>query len=396
MSRLSWASCDVVFSFRVILSRVCSFMSCEKKKLLRRSGGAKAGHRGCGVECSLHVDTMPADVESTMPISTVPASSGRVRAARASLRRPRRVAPRDESQARGRFSVLSSNDDARQGVIDDATEVFDMTRDDSHGEDTPQAGPAVVPSTMVATPRAVPVALPPPVESQHHRRRRLVIVSQRDGGSDTETLRMSESGELETASGDGLSVGEGVVEEPAVFEDPVDVAPRATQHVAAFRTLETWSLAEIFQRRACVMRSVPFIMKAAYRGAMRVALQEVMRGRELNCGSRVSTVGSCSFFFRGCSCFVLREGGASRRSSWKTVSTSSIQASGQSCGQAACPTRRRPTKSHPDADAAFNVTRGRDGRTEHVLWFRWESFPPQEEPWKRYLWHLETWQRWPN
>ena len=44
---------------------------------------------------------------------------------------------------------------------------------------------------------------------------------------------MSESGELETTSGDGLSVGEGVVEEPAVFEDPVDVAPRATQHVAA-------------------------------------------------------------------------------------------------------------------------------------------------------------------
>ena len=112
------------------------------------------------------------------------------------------------------------------------------------GRTHPRQGPAVVPSTMVATPRPVPDALPPPVESQHHRRRRPVIVSQPDGGSDTETLRMSESGELETASGDGLSVGEGVVEEPAVFEDPVDVAPRATQHVAAFRTLETWSLAE--------------------------------------------------------------------------------------------------------------------------------------------------------
>ena len=51
--------------------------------------------------------------------------------------------------------------------------------------------------------------------------------------------------------------------------------------------------------------------------------------------------------------------------------------------------QRVPTKSHPDVDAAFNVTRRRDGRTEHVLWFRWESFPPQEERWKRYLWHLE-------
>ena len=55
-------------------------------------------------------DTVPADVEPTMPISTVPASSGRVRAA------CRGVAPRGESQARGRFAVLSSDDDdARQG-----------------------------------------------------------------------------------------------------------------------------------------------------------------------------------------------------------------------------------------------------------------------------------------
>ena len=41
-------------------------------------------------------------------------------------------------------------------------------------------------------------------------------------------------------------------------------------------------LTDIFQRRACVMQSV------LHRGAMRVAFQEVMRGRELNCGSRVS------------------------------------------------------------------------------------------------------------
>ena len=63
---------------------------------------------------------------------------------------------------------------------------------------------------------------------------------------------MSESGELETASGDDMSVGEGVVEEPATFEDPVDVAPRTTQHVAAFRILETWSLAETSGMRDAV------------------------------------------------------------------------------------------------------------------------------------------------
>ena len=131
--------------------------------------------------------------------------------------------------------------------------------------------------------------------------------------------------------------------------------------------------------RACVMRSVPFIMKAAYRchegctpgSDERQRTQLWFKGHQ-----GLEVVPSSS---EVCSCFVLREGGASRRSSWNTVSTSSIQASGRSCGQATCPTRRRPTKSHPGADAAFNVTRRRDGRTEHVLWFRWESSPPQEE-----------------
>ena len=67
-------------------------------------------------------DTVPADLESTMLIYSVPASSGRVRAACARVRRPRR----DESQARGRFAVLSSDDDdTRQGVIHDTMEVFD-------------------------------------------------------------------------------------------------------------------------------------------------------------------------------------------------------------------------------------------------------------------------------
>ena len=154
--------------------------------------------------------------------------------------------------------------------------------------------------------------MPPPVV-QHHRRRRLLIVSQRDGGSDTETLRGSESGELETASGDGLSEGEGVVEEPSIFEDKVDAAPRASQHVAAFRTLEAWSLAEIFQRRACVMRSVPFIIKGAYRAD---ALQEVMRAENSIAFHGSAGVRSCSFFFPGCSCFVLRVGRVCRRSSW--------------------------------------------------------------------------------
>ena len=82
---------------------------------------------------------------------------------------------------------------------------------------------------------------------------------QRDGG--LTTLRRSESGEPE---------GEGVEE------------PRASQHVAALRTLEAWSLAEIFQRRACVSAS----HRESCVQEMRVAFHEVMRSRELNCVSQ--------------------------------------------------------------------------------------------------------------
>ena len=171
--------------------------------------------------------------------------------------------------------------------------VFDMTRDDSHGEDTPQAGPAVVPSTMVATPRAVPVALgplevPPPVESQHHRRRRLVIVSQRDGGSDTETLRMSESGEVETASGDGLSVDEGVSrnqqcsriqwmwrpETRCSNQNFGDMVPRRDLPTSGMR-----DAVSAFHHESCVQR--------CHEGCTPGSDE---RGRELNCGSRVSRV----------------------------------------------------------------------------------------------------------
>ena len=65
------------------------------------------------------------------------------------------------------------------------------------------------------------------------------------------------------------------------------MAPRASQYVEAFRTLEGVSFVDTFRLGACVMRSVPFIMRAAYRSAMRIALKEVMRGKELNCVSRV-------------------------------------------------------------------------------------------------------------
>ena len=55
--------------------------------------------------------------------------------------------------------------------------------------------------------------------------------------------------------------------------------------------LEGVSLVEIFHRRACVMRSVPLVVRGAYRMAMRIALQEVVTGRDQNSEMRV---GNCS------------------------------------------------------------------------------------------------------
>ena len=92
---------------------------------------------------------------------------------------------------------MTSDEDERQEVTDVDMEVLVMTRDDSHVEGTLQAGSADVPSTMVATPRAVAVALgppaevPPPVASQHHKCLFPVCVSH------TEASRGNESGEFE-------------------------------------------------------------------------------------------------------------------------------------------------------------------------------------------------------
>ena len=47
---------------------------------------------------------------------------------------------------------------------------------------------------------------------------------------------------------------------------------------APFASLDEVDLKEVFSRRATVMRSVPMVIRGAYRNAMRVALEEVARG----------------------------------------------------------------------------------------------------------------------
>ena len=53
-------------------------------------------------------------------------------------------------------------------------------------------------------------------------------------------------------------------------------------------SLDIVNVQDVFSRRACVMKAVPAFFKGAYRSAMRVALQEVVSGMEVDNPSRIT------------------------------------------------------------------------------------------------------------
>ena len=68
-------------------------------------------------------------------------------------------------------------------------------------------------------------------------------------------------------------------------EEVLDVSPmNFTQHQremnSAFRELDAWELRLLFECRAHVMKSVPFLLKGAFRAALRVAMEEISTGQE--------------------------------------------------------------------------------------------------------------------
>ena len=79
-------------------------------------------------------------------------------------------------------------------------------------------------------------------------------------------------------------------------EEPDDVlfVPHARVSTAGFASLDEVDLAEVFEVRACVMKSIPKFMRGAYRGAMKLSLQEIQRGSANN--STVETRGWKLFF----------------------------------------------------------------------------------------------------
>ena len=116
--------------------------------------------------------------------------------------------------------------------------------------------------------------------------RRLVLV-QHGVESDTDSVR-SEPSEM-TSVGGISERGEGVeVIDPTPEAPPLTFIPRVTQHVDAFASLDGVTLRDVFDTRASVMHSVPHFLKGAFRGAIRVALQGILRGYELQSDLRIT------------------------------------------------------------------------------------------------------------
>ena len=109
--------------------------------------------------------------------------------------------------------------------------------------------------------------------------RRLVLV-QREVESDTDSVRSKPS---EMTGVDGISErGEGLeVIDPTPEAPPLAIIPRFTQHVDAFASLDGVTLRDVFDTKASVMHSVPHFLKGAFKGAIRVAFQGILRRYEL-------------------------------------------------------------------------------------------------------------------
>ena len=81
---------------------------------------------------------------------------------------------------------------------------------------------------------------------------------------------------------EGASLAEvGDVVEPTAESPPIDMEPRVRAPRRNFvASLDDVCLTDVFENRARVMRSVPFVMRGAFRAALRVALEEIVQGVE--------------------------------------------------------------------------------------------------------------------
>ena len=95
--------------------------------------------------------------------------------------------------------------------------------------------------------------------------------------------------------------------------------------------LDGVSLRDVFDTRAVVMHSVPFSLRGAFRGVLKVSLQAIIKGHEQQSDLRIMRVGSSSCYSPVCCCSDLGEEEESTKKHCENDSTSCRKEDGWKC-----------------------------------------------------------------
>ena len=123
-------------------------------------------------------------------------------------------------------------------------------------------------------------------------RRRLVIMSRDTQEMERKHMRTipenddDQDSESDTIVGGVSEAGEDALEEPTAPESPIRLRPRGRQE--AFASLDVVELKSVFSRRAHFLRTIPFILKGAFRSALRTTLDKVIAGHNQGNESRMT------------------------------------------------------------------------------------------------------------
>ena len=161
-----------------------------------------------------------------------------------------------------------------RGRVADAVPVMDMSVNDSDLEPSLEGnrfaalGNHVSGSAAQGAPSAETV----------RQRRRLVLVF--DPPAEGQVGGQESQADTESLPGAASVVETVDVPEHTVDSDPIPMERRLRALPGAFASLDAIDLREVFELRARIMRSVPVVLRGAFRAAIRVSMQEILNGVE--------------------------------------------------------------------------------------------------------------------
>ena len=109
-------------------------------------------------------------------------------------------------------------------------------------------------------------------------RRHLVLVF--DPPAEGEVGGQESEADTESLPGAASEVETVEVPKHTVDSDPIPMERRLRAAPGAFASLDAIDLRQVFELRARVMRSVPVVLRGAFRAAIRVSMQEILNGVE--------------------------------------------------------------------------------------------------------------------